>query len=66
MSKIHSSTIQALIYPDSQKIDKTFLDKNKKEIKKIQIDNKAKKEEKENNIPSKLYFKLNFKTSRSS
>ena len=60
MSKIHSSTIQALIYPNSQKIDRTYLDKNKNEIKKIQYDNKTKKEEKDNSIPSKIVIYVKF------
>jgi hypothetical protein len=57
VSKTQASTIQTLLYPQAQKVDKKFLDKNKNEIKKIQNENKTRKEEKENNIPSR---KLNF------
>ena len=55
MSKNQASSIQALMYPNSNKIDKKYLDQNLKEIKKIQNENRTKREEKENFIPSKYY-----------
>jgi hypothetical protein len=69
LSKTQASTIQTLIYPQTQKIDRKFLDKNKNEIKKIQNENKTKKVEKENFIPSKilliyLKYQMNLTNSR--
>jgi hypothetical protein len=51
MSKNHASTIQVLMYPASRKIDTKYQNKNKQDIKKMQAENKTKKEEKENNVP---------------
>jgi hypothetical protein len=55
ISKNQTSTIQTLLYPLPQKVDRKYLDKNKQEIKKMQNENKQKKEEQENHIPSKIF-----------
>lgn len=61
ISKNQTSTIQNLLYPLPQKVDRKYIDKNRKDIKKMQNDNKTKKEEKENYIPSNIYLSMHFR-----
>ena len=48
-----SSTIKDMIYPDVKKTNKNFHKNNINSLRKMQFDNKLKKEEKENYVPRK-------------
>lgn len=55
-----STSIKTLIYPEKKKFGKNYQKQNIDTVKKIQVDNKQKKEEKENMVPGKLREKWKY------
>lgn len=59
MPRSQSTTIKNMMYPESKKVDKTYLTKNMQAIKQKQQENRVKKEDKENAIPGIIVILFN-------